>query len=289
MIKILILGSTGMAGHVIYKYFESLNKFDLYNISYRKKLNESSITLDVSNSDLLEHRIIEINPDIIINSIGVLIKGSASNPANAIFINSFLPHNLVGIADKINSKVIHLSTDCVFSGKKGRYLENDFRDADDIYGRSKALGEIDYGKHLTIRTSIIGPELKIDGEGLMHWFFTQRGEVNGFSEAIWSGVTTLELAKSLISFIENNISGVYHLTNNKEISKYDLLCMIKKIWAINHIKINKINGKRINKSFLDTRNEIDYKVHDYLESLSELKEFFDKNLENYLHYNLVKI
>ncbi|WP_373398913.1 sugar nucleotide-binding protein [Algoriphagus halophilus] len=122
-------------------------------------------------------------------------KGFSRKSKNSIFINSYFPHWLVSEADKYGGQVIHISTDCVFSGKKGGYIEADFRDADDIYGRGKALGELIGGRHLTLRTSIIGPELKSNGEGLFHWFMNQKGETNGYTKAIWGGVTTFELAK----------------------------------------------------------------------------------------------
>ena len=185
--KILILGSTGMLGHVVYKYFAQQDQYELYDLVYRNKLRDESIVCDITNVLQLKKTISSIKPDVIINCIGILIKGSKVNPANAIFINSYFPHLLVEIADTIQAKIIHISTDCVFSGNKGSYTERDFCDADDTYGRSKALGEIFSDKHLTLRTSIIGPEIKTVGEGLFHWFMNQNGKINGFTNAYWGG------------------------------------------------------------------------------------------------------
>src|ERR1700744_1569890 len=195
--KILLFGATGMAGHLIYFFLKDTGYYEIIPVVYRNKLTSDCIVLDVSNKKAVSELIRYQKPDFIINCIGVLIKGANTYPDNAILLNSYLPHLLVKIADEVGAKLIHLSTDCVFSGSRGSYSETDFRDADDIYGRSKSLGEILLNNHLTLRTSIIGPEIKKDGEGLFHWFMTQRGTINGFTKAYWSGITTLELAKAV--------------------------------------------------------------------------------------------
>src|SRR5690606_24943808 len=121
--------------------------------------------------------------------------------------------------EELGSKLIHISTDCVFSGNRGAYTEDDFCDANDTYGRSKALGELNNDRDLTIRTSIIGPELKTNGEGLLHWFLNQSTPVNGFTEAYWGGVTTLELAKAIKTALMSDLKGIVNLTNGESISK----------------------------------------------------------------------
>jgi dTDP-4-dehydrorhamnose reductase len=284
--KVLVLGATGMAGHICYTYLEENSDYELYSLVFRDKLNEDSLVCNVRNSALFTGLLTEIKPDIIINCIGVLIKGAAENAENAVYLNAYLPHQLEKTAREINAKLIHISTDCVFSGNKGSYKEDDFKDAKDIYGLSKNLGEIINKTDLTVRTSIIGPELKKNGEGLMHWFFSQRSEVNGFTNAIWSGVTTLSLAKGIHSAIEQELSGLYHLTNNEPISKYKLLNEIKAVWIMN-LNINKVSGKTVNKSILDTRNEIHYKVPSYTGMLQEMKDFMTSHSYYYKYYNLM--
>ena len=228
-LKVLVLGSTGLIGHQVFKYLEDSNNYELFNIAYRKKLNEQTIICDVTWEEKIIDIIISISPDIIINCIGILIEGANKHPQNAIFLNSYFPHLLMNLCDNLNSKLIHISTDCVFSGKKVQpYDENDFKDGIDTYAKSKGLGEIINQRHLTLRTSVIGPELKNDGEELFHWFMNQSGQINGYTKAIWSGVTTLVLAKSVFWAIENNITGLYHITNNKTIDKFTLLTLIKK-------------------------------------------------------------
>ena len=158
--KILLLGATGMAGHVAYYYLKETGKYDITDVVFRNKLTKESIVLDATDKFATEDLIRTVNPNIILNCIGILIKGSQQHPDNAIYINAYLPHLLERLASEIDAKLIHISTDCVFSGAKGNYTEDDFRDADDVYGRSKALGEVINEKDLTIRTSIVGPELK---------------------------------------------------------------------------------------------------------------------------------
>lgn len=248
MKKVLILGATGMAGHMIYHYLLNTGKYSIKNVVFRNKLTEDSIIADITNKDIVADIISTINPDIIINCVGILIKGAKEHPDNAILINAYFPHLLKRLSDNVNAKLIHISTDCVFSGKKGNYTESDFRDADDIYGRSKALGEIINEKDLTIRTSIIGPELKKEGEGLFHWFMNQKGAINGYTTAIWGGVTTLELAKCIDVVIEGNYTGLIQLSNGEKISKYELLNLFKEIWGKNDIIINAFDGNGVDKS-----------------------------------------
>lgn len=283
MKKILLFGATGMAGHIIYYYLRETGKYDIKNVVFRTKLTEDSIVVDVTDRDIVTEVVNGIKPDIIINCIGVLIKGSKEHPDNSILINAYFPHFLKKLADYVGAKLIHISTDCVFSGKRGNYTENDFRDADDIYGRSKALGEIINDKDLTIRTSIIGPELKQQGEGLFHWFMHQHGSINGYKTAIWGGVTTLELAKAIEHAILQDLTGLIQLSNGMGISKYDLLNLFKELWSRNDIEILPYDGNGINKSIV--KSELfDYEVPEYQQMLIQQREWMKK----YSHlYNLI--
>lgn len=270
--KILLLGATGMAGHMAYNYLSDTNKYDITNVVYRTKLNKESLILDITDKLATEKLIREIQPDIILNCIGVLIKGSQLYPDNAIYINAYFPHLLERLAAEIKAKLIHISTDCVFSGKKGNYTETDERDADDTYGKSKGLGEVINNRDLTIRTSIIGPELKENGEGLFHWFMNQTGEINGYLEAYWGGVTTLELAKAIDVAIELDIVGLVHLTNGDKISKYDLLALFKEIWNKDDVTVNTYNGKSVDKSLVKSIKFM-YNTPSYKQMLLDQFEF----------------
>lgn len=278
--KVLLFGATGMAGHIVYYYLQSTGRYELTNVVYRTKLTKDSLVVDVTDRDAVSKVIRVVRPDLIINCIGVLIKGSKDHPDNAILINAYFPHLLKKLSDEVGSRLIHVSTDCVFSGKKGNYTECDFRDADDVYGRSKALGEIINDKDLTIRTSIIGPELKSNGEGLFHWFMNQKGQVNGFNTAIWGGVTTLELSKAIDVAIIQNITGLVQLSNGIGISKFDLLYLFRKIWNRQDIDILPFDGSKIDKSIAKSAR-FDYVVPGYEEMLQEQYDWMQEKQELY--------
>lgn len=267
-----MLGATGMLGHKFHEIVTQTNKYEVFNVVFRTKLNKDSIVCDVTNKDKVAKVVRDINPDIIVNCIGVLIKGSSSSPANAIYINSFLPHFLADLSDEIGAKFIHVSTDCVFSGKKGGYVESDFKDADDVYGRSKGLGEVISENHLTIRTSIIGPEIKANGEGLLHWFLNQEGTINGFTKAIWGGVTTLELSKAILEAIDQNLVGLLNLTNTEAISKFEMLQLFKKVFNRSELAINAVDGKAVDKSLKSERTDFSYEVPSYGKMIEEMHE-----------------
>ena len=286
MTKVLVLGSTGMIGHQVFNYLKVKSVFELYNVSIRKKLQDDSFLLDARSEDTLVKYIESISPNYIINCIGILINGSNRDPENAIFLNSYLPHRLSRLADGINAKLIHMSTDCVFSGEKGYpYIEIDDKDGNGVYAKTKGLGEVISDKHLTIRTSVVGPELKSDGGELFHWFMTQSGSISGYTRVIWSGVTTLELAKATLWCIENKITGLYHITNNDSICKYDLLKLFKK-YTGKEIDIIPIDGKELDKSFIDTRKLIDYKIPSYDQMVVDMTNLIRSNKVLYSQYNV---
>ena len=287
MTKVLVLGSTGMIGHQVFNYLKVDSVFELYNVSFRKKLQDDSFLLDARSEETLVKFIESISPNYIINCIGVLINGSNRDPENAIFLNSYLPHRLSRLANAINAKLIHISTDCVFSGEKGTsYIEADEKDRNGVYAKTKGIGEVISDKHLTIRTSAVGPELESDGEEeLFDWFMTQSGSISGYTRAIWSGVTTLELAKAILWSIENKITGLYHITNNDSICKYDLLKLFKK-YTGKEINILPIDGKEVDKSFIDTRKLIDYKIPSYEQMVVEMTNLIRSNKVLYSQYTV---
>ena len=284
--KVLILGSSGLIGHQVYNYLKDNSDFVLSNISYTRKLNNETILLDARKEQYFFDQIRLIQPNYIVNCIGVLISGAVHDPKSAMFLNAHLPYRLVKLANSINAKLIHMSTDCVFSGnKQSPYLETDEKDGSDTYAKTKSLGEIDSKNHLTIRTSVIGPEV-INGSGeLFHWFMNQSGVIEGFTKAIWSGVTTIELAKAIKWFINNNTIGLYQLTNGISINKYDLLHLFKK-YTNKNIEIAKVDGIFTNKSFVDTRQEINYQLPTYDEMIREMVSLIKNNRILYSHYNL---
>ena len=260
--KILLFGSNGMAGHVIHKFLSSKG----YNIETVAK-NSSTFTLNIENTkDTLEFLDkIKNDYDFIINGIGLLVKDSIDRPDRASIINSWFPHAIEHSIRQSKTKLIHLSTDCVFDGKKGNYIETDDHTEMNAYGKSKSLGEINNEKDITFRMSIIGPEIKNNGTGLLNWFLTTKDAVNGWDNAFWNGITTLQLAKCIDLYIKDpKISGIYHVVNNdNKISKYDLLVKINDIYKLNKF-VNKGQGpKPINKILIDTKKMFDFKIPDY--------------------------
>lgn len=277
--KILILGSTGMLGHQVVHYFSRLKNYQVMDIAFRSKLRDETIVLDVTNKTELEDIVTKLKPDFIVNCIGVLIHGSI-NVENAIYLNAYLPQQLKTISKNIGAKLIHISTDCVFSGKKGGYIETDVRDGKGVYARTKILGEVIDDLNVTLRTSIVGPELKPKGEGLFHWFMHQSESVNGFTESYWSGVTTIELSRFIEYAINHGLTGLYHVTNGRAISKYELLKLFGK-YTKKDIEIIPVSGKKVNKSFIDTRNLVDYSVPSYEVMIEEMIKDIELNASLY--------
>lgn len=276
MKKILVLGIKGMAGHVIFKSLSLLGDYEVFGIA--RNITESSnvFNLDVTNIEDL-NKIIDLKFDAIINCIGILNKDAEDNPHKAIWFNSYLPHFLEAITKNTKTKVISISTDCVFSGKKGGYTENDFTDGQGFYAQSKALGEIVNDKDLTIRTSIIGPELNDDGIGLFHWFMQQKKETNGYTQAFWSGITTVELAKVISQAIQQNITGLITVAGENKIDKHSLLTLFNKIFRNNSITINKNFSYKVDKSMHSIRKDFDYLSPSYEDMIAEMKKWMENN------------
>lgn len=272
----MILGGVGMLGHVLLNKLNESKAFEVYDITRNKEERINNFECDVTNFNSLFEIIKEIKPKYIVNCIGVLIKRSIQDPSNAILINALLPHKLVQFSKSINTKIIHISTDCVFDGSKGNNIETDSKNAQDTYGLSKSLGEIIDEKNLTLRTSIIGPELKNNGEGLFSWFINQKGEVNGFTESIWGGVTTLILSEVIIKSIKDDLTGLIHVTNGVPISKFNLLSLIKEKFNLTDIKLISVPGKKSDKSLKTNYNY--FHIPTYEEMITEMREFY---LENY--------
>jgi dTDP-4-dehydrorhamnose reductase len=249
--KILILGGHGMAGHVMVKYF---TKCTDYNVSFttRDKRSGNGLYLDASDSTMVEKIIESVSPHVIVNCIGLLNDNAAKNKLDAYRINGLFPHDVRRIADKLGSKLIHISTDCVFSGTRGDYMETDLPDGTSIYARTKALGEINNEKHVTIRTSIIGPEIRGQGIGLLYWFLQQQGKVKGYQNVMWNGVTTVELAKAVHYIVEHPIGGLLHLVSPEKISKLELLQLFQQTFCIQDITLEPDETVVLDRTLINT-------------------------------------
>ena len=281
--KVVVFGSTGMLGHLLYNYLKLNSNYELYDLSYRKKLSPNTIIIDAKDKNQIKNFLQSIRPDIIVNCIGLLIEESEKDIKSAIYLNAYFPQWLKGICDNINCKLIHISTDCVFNGEKGNYNENSIKNATDIYGKTKSLGEFDSINHLCLRTSIIGPEIKSNGKGLFHWLFNQKGMIFGYKNVFWSGITTLELSKAIHYSIEKNVVGLWNITNGKPISKFNLLEKIINNFYLKGIKISPEFQKTSDKSLKSIR-KINFSVSSYDSMLDELREYL-KNNKNLYSYN----
>jgi dTDP-4-dehydrorhamnose reductase len=272
--KLLILGGNGMAGHIMASYFSQKQKYEVFYTS-RDTNDHNSIYLDVTNVKRVEEIIELIKPDIVINCIGILNEHASNNPLLALQVNSLLPHQLVKLTERHHGKLIHISTDCVFSGMKGDYTENDLPDGTSEYAQSKRWGEIISDKHLTIRTSIIGPELKDNGIGLFLWFMKQNGEIKGYEKVLWNGVTTLELAKATEVMINHNVTGLYHLGSETKISKYELLKLIQEVFRKVDVNIIPDQDIILDRTIKSTRTDFHYQIPSYKKMLEELRDWMN--------------
>lgn len=282
--KILVLGVLGMAGHVMAEVLKDAGH-EVTGFARRESPYCKTIVGDARNERLLCEVLKDGAFDAVINCVGVLNTDVDADPASGIYLNSVLPHLLVKYTIETGTKVIHLSTDCVFSGKDGSYREDSFRDADSMYGRSKAMGELNDEKNLTIRTSIVGPDLYEKGMGLFNWFMKQTGTVNGYTQAIWSGVTTIELAKAVAAVLEREVTGLYHLVNGDKIDKYSLLKLFNDMRA-NPVEINPVKNDRVDKSIVCTRTDFEYTVPSYAEMIREMEQWICRHPDMYCRYQI---
>ncbi|HXT65032.1 MAG TPA: SDR family oxidoreductase [Pyrinomonadaceae bacterium] len=239
--RVLIIGGTGMLGHKAWQTFAP--RFDTYatvrgipsDYSTSGIFDEGRLIGNVVAEDFhsVERAVQSVEPEVIVNCIGIVKQdASAKDPIASITANSLFPHRVARLCHGSGARLIHLSTDCVFSGRQGNYQEDDLPDAEDLYGRSKLLGEVSGDKCLTIRTSMIGRELK-GAHGLLEWFLSQSGSVRGYKRAIFSGFTTGALAHLIARVIAEaqGLSGIWHVAASP-ISKFDLLTLVKQTYGL---------------------------------------------------------
>jgi len=239
--NILVLGASGMLGHVVFRLLSEKSEWRIFGtirseadkVFFSGDISDRLLSgVDAGNFESIVQAFNISRPDVVINCIGLIKQlADADDPLEAIPINSLLPHRLAKLCETFDARLIHISTDCVFSGDKGMYREVDFADARDLYGRTKLLGEVDYDHAVTLRTSIIGPELK-GAHSLLAWFLSQSESCFGFTRAIFSGVPTIALAYIIrdIFISRADLHGLYHVAS-KPISKFDLLSLIAEIYG----------------------------------------------------------
>lgn len=299
--KMLVIGGNGMAGHMIGSYFRTNPQWEVWTTERRctqtltndsksgsycpnstyvehstsEKNNQVPIILDVQDSQRLEKVIHDVRPDVVVNAVGVLNHVAEDNVLTAIRVNSIVPHLLAKLSNQHQFQFVHISTDCVFSGRTGGYREFDVPDGTSVYARTKLLGEVSQNNTLTIRTSIIGPELRQNGIGLFHWFMMQSGEIHGYENVFWNGVTTLELAKAIDWSLQQHLCGLVHLVAPQSLSKHQLLCEIQRVFDQHNVAIRPHNGLFCNRTLVNTRIDAAWQVPPYRDMLEQLKLWMD--------------
>lgn len=274
--RILVLGKTGMLGHVVYNYFQE-NGYEVFGTTTKG----GPLQYDAYNNlEKIEEIITEIKPDVIVNCIGILNQVCEDNKVLAVKLNSLLPHYLDSLSTKYNFKFIHISTDCVYEGTKGKYDESSQPDATSFYGRSKALGEVKNTNSVTLRTSIVGPDANPKGIGLFQWFMNQENTVGGYTKVIWTGVTTIELAKQIEVAIKKDLTGLNHVVNNEFISKKDLLELFKKYFNKN-IEITGNDKVISEKTLIKTEASYNFNVPSYEKMVEEMRDWVITHQELY--------
>ncbi len=271
----LVFGGSGMAGHTVCLYLtaqgHNVTSFDIRPSNICK-----SITGDVRDTASVENLISSNNYDAVINCVGILNQFAEENKELAVFLNSYFPHFLASLLKDSQTQLIHMSTDCVFSGKKGGYTEMDFPDGQTFYDRTKALGEITNTKDITLRDSIIGPDINQKGIGLFNWFMKQEGSIKGYTKAMWTGLTTICLAKAMECAALSRVGGLVNLVPNTAISKYDLLCLFNKYFKNNSLIIEPYDDFVSDKSLIRTNFNLEYKVPDYETMVEEMARWVEK-------------
>lgn len=284
--KFLVLGCNGMAGHQISLYLQEQGH-DVTGFALEKsKLLNKSIAGDATDFPTLKKIIQEGKYDTVINCIGILNQFAENNHALATLLNSYLPHFVAQAANEVGSQVIHMSTDCVFSGKRGQYTEDDQPDGVTFYDRSKALGELNDDNNITLRNSIVGPDINEKGIGLLNWFMHQTGEINGYTKALWTGQTTLQLAKTMEAAAKERATGLYNTVPDTNISKYELVKLFNKYLRNNSLTIHPIDGVNADKSLKRTHFDFSYRIPDYETMVAEAAQWIMNHKALYPHYNL---
>ncbi|MDB4220758.1 SDR family oxidoreductase [Amylibacter sp.] len=239
--RVLVLGAAGMLGNAIFRYFAGEDMYSVIGTTRSSRLiglfpndmQERLVSgIEINNNDAFVKLFAEVKPDVVINCIGMVKQlAEADDPLVALPINSLFPHRLAKICNDWDSRLIHMSTDCVFTGKKGMYTEEDVTDSQDLYGVSKRLGEVDYPNAVTLRTSIIGHELN-GNRSLIDWFLSQQGSVRGYTQAVFSGLPTVTIAELIRDHVIPNpdLSGVYHVSA-APINKFTLLSLVGDIYG----------------------------------------------------------
>lgn len=284
--RFLVLGASGMAGHLISLYLKERGHMVVGFSRRGVPFLDKQVLGDVRDVELLKDSIEEGNFDVVINCVGVLNKAAETNP-DAAWINGQLPHVLADLTSNMTTRVFHMSTDCVFAGNTGPYTEKSAPDGELAYDRTKAAGELDDGKNLTFRNSIVGPDMNSGGIGLLNWFMQQPGPVKGFTGAIWTGLTTLELAKAMEHEAGEGAHGLVNMVPEGSINKFDLLQLFNRELRGAAVEITPDAGLQLDKTLVRTNFEPSYLPKPYPGQVREMAGWIREHRELYPHYEVI--
>lgn len=287
--RFLVFGATGMAGHMVSLYLAERGH-EVHGTSRRQAtvLEERGVRvhyLDVRDQEAVKEVLATNSYDVVVNCIGLLNKACDERPDLAVYLNSYFPHLLEALTRNTPTRVFHLSTDCVFAGNSGPYSENSKPDGGTFYDRTKALGELRNDKDLTLRQSIVGPDINPEGIGLFNWFMRQAGCINGYTEAIWTGMTTLELAKAIEYCAADGSVGLVNMVpEGAGISKYDLLSLFNDSCGTESIQIKPYSDFKLDKSLIRKNHESAFRPQPYKRQVQEMAEWIESHAALYPHY-----
>lgn len=283
--RFLVLGAAGMAGHLISLYLRECGHDVTGFARHDLPFLDSQVKSDVTDTARL-YSVVRDGYDVVVNCVGVLNKAAETNP-DAVWLNGELPHILADMTADLPTRVFHMSTDCVFAGNTGPYTEASVPDGITAYDRTKAAGELDDGKNLTFRNSIVGPDVNPSGIGLLNWFMQQPGPVKGFTGAIWTGLTTLELAKAMEHEAAEDAHGLVNMVPEGSINKYDLLRLFNKELRGGSVEIVPDVGLRMDKTLVRTNFAPTYRPKPYPEQVREMAGWVRAHRELYPHYEVI--
>ncbi len=280
--KLLVIGSGGMLGHMIVRYMEKKG-YDVTDISKTRKCREATIQMDILDEEFSvfmgSHSF-----DVVINCAAVLFGDKKVDLENALAVNSVFPHRLKKMLVNTDTYLIHISTGGVFKGDMPPYSELCGQDTISVYGKTKSLGEIEGDNILVIRSDVTGPHMSPNAKGLFNWGIMSTGEINGFANMRINGVTSLEYAAFIRSVLVNRPEGFYNLCSAGNISKADFLKLIKKVFNITAFSVKDVALPVRDNTLLTLRNDIAYRPKSYEQQMLELREWIENNIDLYPHY-----
>lgn len=282
--RFLVLGASGMAGHTISIYLKERGHravgFSRRGVSFL----DERVVGDARDEKLLTDVIAEGDFDVAVNCVGVLNQYAERDPEGAAYLNGELPHVLARLTEGTRTRVFHVSTDCVFAGNTGPYTEDSVPDGKTVYDRTKAAGELRDSKNLTFRCSIVGPDTDPQGIGLLNWFMAQEGPVRGYSGAIWTGLTTLELAKAMERAASEDVHGLVNMVPPANISKLDLLRLFNESLRGGSVEIVPDGSLQLDKTLARTNFDSSFRPAGYAEQVAEMTAWIRAHADLYPHY-----